>query len=96
MTAPKTLLQLAGADLHPAKVRDAALVLIDFQNEYLAGPIAGGALVAVGGYPLLFGILAVMACTVAALASRSIPVTPPRPRSRETVVALLVLVWRLT
>ena len=40
MTAPNTLLQLAGADLHPAKVRDAALVLIDFQNEYLAGPIA--------------------------------------------------------
>ena len=55
---------------------------------YLAGPIAGGALVAVGGYPLLFGILAVMACIVAALASRIIPETPPRPRSRETVVAL--------
>ena len=55
---------------------------------YLGGPIAGGALVAVGGYPLLFGILAVMACAVAALASRFIPATPPRPRSRETVVAL--------
>jgi hypothetical protein len=40
MTAPRTLLQLAGADLNPAKVRDAALVLIDFQNEYLADPIA--------------------------------------------------------
>jgi nicotinamidase-related amidase len=40
MTAPKTLLQLVGADLHPANVREAALVLIDFQNEYLAGPIA--------------------------------------------------------
>jgi nicotinamidase-related amidase len=40
MAAPKTLLQLAGADLNPARVRDAALVLIDFQNEYLAGPIA--------------------------------------------------------
>lgn len=39
MTA-KTLLQLAGADLTPAPVRTAALVLIDLQNEYLAGPVA--------------------------------------------------------
>ncbi len=37
---PKTLLQLANADLAPAKVSEAALVLIDIQNEYLAGPIA--------------------------------------------------------
>lgn len=36
----KTLLQLAGADLVPAKVSAASLVLIDLQNEYLAGPIA--------------------------------------------------------
>ena len=40
MIEAKTLLQLAGADLTPAKVRDACLVLIDFQNEYLNGPIA--------------------------------------------------------
>jgi nicotinamidase-related amidase len=40
MTAAKTLLQLAGADLTPAKVSEASLVLIDLQNEYLAGPIA--------------------------------------------------------
>ncbi len=40
MTTAKTLFQLAGADLTPAKVRDACLVLIDIQNEYLAGPIA--------------------------------------------------------
>jgi nicotinamidase-related amidase len=39
MTA-KTLLQLAGADLAPAKVTDACLILIDLQNEYLSGPIA--------------------------------------------------------
>ena len=37
---PQTLLQLVGADLTPAKVRDASLVLIDLQNEYLKGPIA--------------------------------------------------------
>jgi nicotinamidase-related amidase len=40
MTAAKTLLQLAGADLSPPKLRDACLVLIDLQNEYLAGPLA--------------------------------------------------------
>jgi nicotinamidase-related amidase len=37
---PKTLLQLANADLAPAKVGEAAIVLIDLQNEYLSGPIA--------------------------------------------------------
>ena len=40
MTAPKTLLELSGADLRPPRLRDAALVMIDLQNEYLAGPIA--------------------------------------------------------
>jgi len=40
MTAARTLLQLAGADLTPAKIAEASLVLIDLQNEYLAGPIA--------------------------------------------------------
>jgi len=36
----KTLLELAGADLAPAKTRDACLILIDLQNEYVSGPIA--------------------------------------------------------
>ena len=40
MTAARTLLQLAGADLTPAKIGEASLVLIDLQNEYLTGPIA--------------------------------------------------------
>jgi nicotinamidase-related amidase len=40
MTAAKTLLQLAGADLTPSKVADACLILIDLQNEYLSGPVA--------------------------------------------------------
>ncbi|WJR77406.1 cysteine hydrolase family protein [Bradyrhizobium sp. NP1] len=39
MTA-RTLLELAGANLRPAGLDDAALVLIDLQNEYLAGPLA--------------------------------------------------------
>ena len=40
MSAPKTLLELSGADLRPPRLRDAVLVMIDLQNEYLAGPIA--------------------------------------------------------
>jgi nicotinamidase-related amidase len=40
MAAPKTLLELSGADLRPPRLRDTALVMIDLQNEYLAGPIA--------------------------------------------------------
>jgi len=40
MSSAKTLLQLAGADLNPPRLGDACLVLIDIQNEYLAGPLA--------------------------------------------------------
>lgn len=40
MTAPKTLLELSGADLKPPKLADSCLVLIDIQNEYCAGPLA--------------------------------------------------------
>ncbi len=40
MSTAKTLLQLAGADLTPPRLGDASLVLIDIQNEYLAGPLA--------------------------------------------------------
>jgi nicotinamidase-related amidase len=40
MAAPKTLLELSGADLKPPRLAGAALVLIDLQNEYGAGPLA--------------------------------------------------------
>ena len=40
MSDPKTLLQLAGADLEPPKLADACVVVIDMQNEYLDGPVA--------------------------------------------------------
>jgi nicotinamidase-related amidase len=52
MTAPKTLLELSGADLRPPRLRDAVLVMIDLQNEYLTGPIAlpdAGAAIASAG-----------------------------------------------
>lgn len=38
-TLPKTLLQLAGADLAPAAWDESALVLIDCQNEYVSGAV---------------------------------------------------------
>ena len=40
MTAPKTLLQLAGADLSLPSLGQSCLVLIDIQNEYRSGPLA--------------------------------------------------------
>ena len=40
MSSAKTLMQLAGIDLTPPRIGDACLVLIDIQNEYLAGPLA--------------------------------------------------------
>lgn len=40
MSSAKTLMQLAGIDLTPPRLGDSCLVLIDIQNEYLAGPLA--------------------------------------------------------
>jgi nicotinamidase-related amidase len=39
MTAPKTLLEMAGADLRAPAPQETCLVLIDIQNEYLSGPL---------------------------------------------------------
>lgn len=56
---------------------------------YIAGPIAGGLLVAAGGYRLLFAVLAGLALVVAGLVTRLVPQTPPTPRPRETLAGLL-------
>jgi len=40
MSAPQTLFQMAGADMQPASLSEAALVIIDAQNEYTSGPVA--------------------------------------------------------
>src|SRR5690606_8479941 len=42
--APRTLLEMSGAQLQPPGLGKAALVLIDYQNEYLTGalPLVGG------------------------------------------------------
>ena len=55
---------------------------------YLAGPLAGGALVAAGGYTLLFVVLAGLAATVAALAAWTLPTIAPTARPRSTIAAL--------
>lgn len=39
-SAPATLFTLAGIEPAPAPLAEAVLVLIDYQNEYLAGPLA--------------------------------------------------------
>jgi MFS family permease len=46
---------------------------------YLLGPIAGGALVAAGGYPALFGTLAVIAILTAAAVGALVPHARPVP-----------------
>lgn len=39
MSEAKTLLEMSGADLTPARLKDACLLIIDMQNEYLDGPL---------------------------------------------------------
>ncbi|MBT3172251.1 MAG: cysteine hydrolase, partial [Rhodospirillaceae bacterium] len=39
MSEPKTLLQMAGADLTPNALSESALVLIDCQMEYVSGAV---------------------------------------------------------
>lgn len=48
---------------------------------YLLGPIAGGALVAAGGYPALFGTLTVIAVVTAAAIAALVPQARPDPRT---------------
>lgn len=49
MNGPKTLFALAGREPRPPRLAEAILILIDYQNEYLAGPLAlVGAETAVG------------------------------------------------
>jgi predicted MFS family arabinose efflux permease len=55
---------------------------------YLAGPLAGGALVDAGGYSLLFIVLAALAGAVAVLVFWTLPAIPPTPRARSTIAAL--------
>jgi MFS family permease len=55
---------------------------------YTAGPLLGGALVTLGGFPLLFTTLGVLAVTVAVWAGIAVPAASPLPRARQTVADL--------
>jgi MFS transporter, DHA1 family, tetracycline resistance protein len=55
---------------------------------YTLGPLVGGALITVGGFPLLFATLAGLALTVAAWAAIAVPSASPLPRVRETLLGL--------
>ncbi len=55
---------------------------------YTLGPLLGGALILLGGLPLLFGTTAALGLVVAAWAFVAVPDVPPLPRTRQTVVDL--------
>jgi predicted MFS family arabinose efflux permease len=55
---------------------------------YTLGPLLGGALVSLGGFPLLFATLAALALAVAAWAATAVPAASPLPRARETLLGL--------
>jgi MFS family permease len=55
---------------------------------YTLGPLLGGVLVTLGGFPLLFTTLAGLALAVAAWATVAVPASPPLPKARETLLGL--------
>jgi MFS family permease len=55
---------------------------------YTLGPLLGGLLIALDGFPLLFGTLAVLAIAVAIWAAVAVPSVPPLPRTRQTLLDL--------
>ncbi|SEP38102.1 MFS transporter [Amycolatopsis saalfeldensis] len=55
---------------------------------YTLGPLLGGVLITLGGFSLLFGVLAVLALAVAGWVLLVVPAAPPLPRARQTVLDL--------
>ncbi|MET7379951.1 MFS transporter [Streptomyces sp. NPDC005526] len=55
---------------------------------YTLGPLLGGVLVWAGGLRLLFAVTAVLGAAVAVWAALAVPVVPPLPRARQTVLDL--------
>jgi DHA1 family tetracycline resistance protein-like MFS transporter len=56
---------------------------------YTLGPVLGGGLVVLGGYPLLFLTLTGLALAVTGWALVAVPALPALPRARQTVLDLL-------
>jgi MFS family permease len=76
--------------LNPKAKRGRAFGSYGFYKSigYTAGPLLGGALVAVGGLRLLFAVLAVLGAAVAGWAAVAVPPVAPLPRARQTVLDL--------
>jgi MFS family permease len=78
------------ARLNPAAKHGRAFGSYGFYKSigYTLGPLLGGALVWLGGFRLLFAVLAVLGVAVAGWALLAVPAVPPLPRTRQTVVDL--------
>ncbi|MEU6357695.1 MFS transporter [Streptomyces sp. NPDC047072] len=78
------------ARLNPAAKHGRAFGSYGFHKSvgYTLGPLLGGVLVWAGGLRLLFGVLAVLGAVVALWAWAAVPVVPPLPKTRQTVLDL--------
>ncbi len=78
------------ARLNPAAKHGRAFGSYGFYKSigYTLGPLLGGVLVWAGGLRLLFTVLAVLGAAVALWAALTVPVVPPLPKARQTVVDL--------
>ncbi|MEV6113721.1 MFS transporter [Streptomyces sp. NPDC052109] len=78
------------ARLNPAAKHGRAFGSYGFHKSvgYTLGPLLGGVLVWAGGLRLLFAVLAVLGTAVAGWAALAVPVVPPLPKARQTVLDL--------
>jgi MFS family permease len=78
------------ARLNPAAKHGRAFGSYGFYKSigYTLGPLLGGVLVWLGGLRSLFAVMAVLALAVAGWALLAVPLVPPLPRARQTVLDL--------
>ncbi|MFE9610723.1 MFS transporter [Streptomyces sp. NPDC006012] len=78
------------ARLNPAARHGRAFGSYGFYKSvgYTLGPLLGGLLVLAGGLRLVFVVLAVLGAAVALWTAAVVPVVPPLPKSRQTVLDL--------
>ncbi|TCC47045.1 MFS transporter [Kribbella pittospori] len=78
------------ARLNPAAKHGRAFGRYGFYKSigYTLGPLLGGGLVWLGGFRLLFTVMAILGSVVAVWAVLVVPVVPPLPRARQTVLDL--------
>ncbi|ANP48365.1 MFS transporter [Streptomyces griseochromogenes] len=78
------------ARLNPAAGHGRAFGSYGFYKSvgYTLGPLLGGVLVWAGQLRLLFAVLAVLGAAVGVWAALAVPVVPPLPRARQTVLDL--------